>query len=88
MCTQIRLFQQEQSDQALDCFMICALWVNKRKFSVYTVKHLTMLKAQMHAGAISKLLYGFVPVRAIIHSLKLVIYFLVQTHNPYNKLHL
>ena len=34
----------------------------------------------MNAGAISKLLYGFVSVQAIIHSLNLVDYLPVQTH--------
>ena len=38
----------------------------------------------MQAGAISKLLYGFASVWAIIHSLKLVDYLLVRTHKPYN----
>ena len=46
-----------------------------------------MHKVQMHAGAISKL-YGFACVQAIIHSLKLVDYPPVQTHKPYNNLHL
>ena len=40
----------------------------------------------MHAGAISKLVYVFASVRAIIHSLKLVDYFLVQAHKPYTNL--
>ena len=31
-----------------------------------------MRKVQMHVGAISKLLFGFASVRAIIHSLKLM----------------
>ena len=43
-----------------------------------------MYKVHMHAGAIRKLLYGFVSVWAIIHSLKLVDYLLRQTHKPYN----
>ena len=34
----------------------------------------------MNAGAISKLLYGFVSVQAIIHSLNLVDNLPVQTH--------
>ena len=42
----------------------------------------------MHAGAISKLLYGFASVRAIIHSLKLLDYLPVHTHTPYKNLHL
>ena len=37
---------------------------------------------QMHAGTISKLLYGFASVREIIHLLKLVDYLPVQTHKP------
>ena len=38
----------------------------------------------MHAGAISKLFYGFAGVRVIIHSLKLVGYIPVHPHKPYN----
>ena len=38
----------------------------------------------MHAGAISKLLYGFACVRAITHLLKLVYHLPVHTHKPYN----
>ena len=38
---------------------------------------------QMQTGAISKLLYGFACVQAIIHSLNLVDYLPVQTHKPY-----
>ena len=38
----------------------------------------------MHACAISKILYGFASVRAIIDSLKLMAYLSVQTHKPYN----
>ena len=37
----------------------------------------------MHAGVISKLLYGSASVRATIHSLKLADYLTVQTHKPY-----
>ena len=44
-----------------------------------------MHKVQIHAGAISKLLYGIAYVRAIIHSLKLMDYLPVRTHQPYNK---
>ena len=43
-----------------------------------------MLKVQMHAGAISKSLYGLASVREIIHSLKLVDYLPAQPHKPYN----
>ena len=43
-----------------------------------------MHKVQMHAGAISKLLYGFASLLAIIYILKLVDYLLRQTHKPYN----
>ena len=39
-----------------------------------------MHKMQMHAGAISKLLYGFASVREIIHLLKLADYLPVRTH--------
>ena len=45
-----------------------------------------MRKVQMHAGAISKLLYGLASVREIIHSLKLMDYLPAQTHKPYNYL--
>ena len=40
----------------------------------------------MHAGAISNLLYGFVSVLAIIHTIKLVGYIPVQTHKPYSNI--
>ena len=53
---------------------------------MFNVKYLAMYKAQMHAGAISKLfvrLYG-----KIIHSLKLVDYLPVQAHKIYNKLYI
>ena len=43
----------------------------------------TMHKLQMHAGVISKLLFGSAFVRATIHSLKLVAYLTLQTHKPY-----
>ena len=55
---------------------------------IFDIKYLTMQKVQMHAEAITKLLYGFVYVRAIIHSLKLVDYLPIQTQKPYNNLHL
>ena len=51
-------------------------------------KYLEMHKVQKHAGAITKLLYGFVSVRTIITSLKLVDYLLVQVHQPYNEKYL
>ena len=47
-----------------------------------------MHKVHMHAGAIRQLLYGCVYVREIIHSLKLVDYLPVHTHEPYNNLQL
>ena len=47
---------------------------------MFNVKYVAMHKVQMHAAAISKLLYGFASVLAIIHELKLVDYRLVQTH--------
>ena len=42
----------------------------------------------MNADAISKLLYGFAYVWGIIHEPKLVDYLPVQTHKPYNNLHI
>ena len=51
---------------------------------MFNIKYLAMHKVQMQAGVISKLLYGFASVQAIIHSLKLAEYLLVQTHKPYN----
>ena len=53
-----------------------------------SVKYLVMHKVQMHASAISKLLYGFASLGALFHSLKFVDYLPVQTHKPYNNLHL
>ena len=44
----------------------------------------TMHKLQMHAGVISKLLFGSASVRATIHSLELVDYLTVQTHKQFN----
>ena len=43
-------------------------------------------QSEMHAGAISKLWYGYLSVRAIIHSLKFVDYLPIQTHKPYDNL--
>ena len=40
------------------------------------------------AGAIRKLLYGYAYLQEIIHSLKLVDYFPVHRHKPYNNLHI
>ena len=54
---------------------------------MFNTKYLTMHNVQMHAGAISKLLYSFASVRALTQSLKLLDYFPVQTHKPYNSLH-
>ena len=56
---------------------------------MFTVKYLVMHKVQMHGSAISKLLYGFAAVGAILHSLKFVdcIYLPVQAHKLYNNLH-
>ena len=48
------------------------------------VKYLAMHKVQMHAGAKSKLSYGFASAK--IYSLKLVDYLSVQTHKPYTGL--
>ena len=53
---------------------------------MFGVKYLVIHKVEMHAGVISKLVYGFASVWAIIYSLKLVGYLLVQTHKPYNNL--
>ena len=41
--------------------------------------------AYMNASAIGKLFYGFASVWAIIHSLKLVDYLPIQTHEPYRR---
>ena len=46
---------------------------------MFNVRYFAMHKVQLHAGAISELLYGFSPVRAIINSLKLVDYLPVHT---------
>ena len=54
---------------------------------MFIVKYLAMHKVQTHAGVLSKLLYGFAFVRAIIYSLKLADYIPVQTHKPYNNSH-
>ena len=43
-----------------------------------------MHNVRMHDFAISKLLYGFASVLAIIHSVKLMAYLPVQSHKPYN----
>ena len=50
----------------------------------FYIKHLTMHKVHMHAGAIRQLLYCCVYVREIIHSLKIVDYLPVHTHKPNN----
>ena len=55
---------------------------------MFYIKYLTMYKVHMHAGAIRKLLFGFVFVRMIIHSLKLVGYLLLHMHKPYVNLHM
>ena len=60
------------------------LYLHSIDMSIFNAKYLTMNKVQMHAGVISKLVYGFVSVRAIINSLKLVDYLIIQTHKPYN----
>ena len=51
-------------------------------YSNVKFKFLAMHKVQIHAGVISKLLYGFASVLAIIHSLKLADY-LRKTYNNY-----
>ena len=48
------------------------------------LKYLAMHRVHVHAGAISKLVYGFASIRAITHSLKLVNYLLVQTNKPFD----
>ena len=55
---------------------------------MFFINYLTMYKVHMHAGAIIKLLYGCAYVREINHSLKLVDYLPVHTHEPYNNLNL
>ena len=45
-----------------------------------------MHNVQMHAGAMGDLLSGFASVQIIMHSLKIMDYFPVQTHKPYNNL--
>ena len=51
---------------------------------MFNIKYLSMHKEQMHAGALSKLLYGFASVWVIIHLLKLMDYLPVKTSKPYN----
>ena len=55
---------------------------------MFYIKCRTLCKVYMHAGTISKLVYGCGYVREIIHSLKLVDYLPVHTHKPHNNLHL
>ena len=55
---------------------------------MFYIKHLTMHKVHIHAGAIRQLLNGCANVREIIHSLKLLDYLPVHTHKPYNNLHI
>ena len=55
---------------------------------MFYIKYLTMHKLHMHAGAIRQLLYGCAYVREIIHSFKLMDYFPIHMHKPYNNLHL
>ena len=50
------------------------------------VKYPAMSKVQIHTDAISKLLYGFVSVKVMIRSLKLVDYLPLQSQKPYNNL--
>ena len=51
-------------------------------------KYLQMHKEQIDGVTKSKFLYGFAPVMAIIHSLELLCYLLIQMHKPYSNLHL
>ena len=51
-------------------------------------KYFTMDKVQMHAGAISKLLYGLCVCTGDNQLLKLMDYLLALTHTPYHILHL
>ena len=53
---------------------------------MFDAKYCAMDKGQMHADEIITLLYGFAPILAITHSLKLIDYLLVQTHKPYNNI--
>ena len=55
---------------------------------MFYIRYLTMHKVHMHGGVIRQILYGCAQVREIIHSLKLVDCPPVQTHKPYNNLHL
>ena len=59
-----------------------------RDIPMFYIKYLTMHKVHMHAGAIRQLEHGCAHLREIIHSLKLVDYPPVHTHNPYNNLHM
>ena len=54
---------------------------------MFYIKYITMQKVHTHAGAIRQLLYVCAYVREIIHSLKLVDYFPVHTHKPYNNMY-
>ena len=55
---------------------------------MFYIRYFRMHKVHMHAGVIRQLLYGCAQVREIIHSLKLVDCPPVQTHKPYNNLHM
>ena len=60
---------------------IIAPWGDVQSFYI---KYRTACEMHMHAGAVIKLMYGFVYVREIIHSPKLVDYRPVHvTHKPY-----
>ena len=47
------------------------------------VKYLSIRTVQMHTGALSKLVYGFASIRAIISTINLVGYFRKLTHRSY-----
>ena len=71
-------------------FTVFSLIVPFIDILMFNVKYLAMEKAQMHAGAISKLnvLYGLASERAIIHSLHLKDNLPLQTYKSCNNLHL
>ena len=68
-----------QSDQKVNILIYFIAPLND--IQMCYIKYLTMDKMHMHAGAIRELLYGYAYVREIIHSLKLVDYLPVHTHN-------
>ena len=55
--------------KALIRLRVCAGWSEPLLVALSTLLELAMYEVKMHAGAISKLLYGFTCLRAIIHEL-------------------